>query len=159
MSKQGEDGSALNNDTAQEARIKKEFNMATELVKCTASKIVSKDAQGNTIERKLDTPLELSVAFDFGDNLADAVAKHTEAQVFALYKSKGVIAVQDAGRRLLMSGKTPEAVLAAMKDFKFGATIKVPVDPKQAAIQAMGGMTPEEKKAFIAELAKLAKGE
>lgn len=130
--------------------------MATEMVKCTSSKIVTKDAQGNVVEEKKDQ--EVQIPFNFGDNLQDAIALHSETQVYNLYKAKGVIAVQDAARRLLTAGKTPEEVSALMKDFKFGTTMRAPVDPKAAAISAMSAMSPEEKKAFLAELAKLAKG-
>lgn len=134
--------------------------MATEMVKCTSGKLIQEvEEDGKKVQKAIpvDPALEVTVPFDFGGTLEEAIALHTKDQVFALYKAKGVIAVQDAGRRLLAQGKTPEQVIEAMKSFKFGITLKAPVDPKAAALAALGTMSPEERKAFLAELAKVAK--
>lgn len=131
--------------------------MAIEMVKCTAGKIKSVGPDGKESLVPVDPPIEVSVSFDFGADLDEAVEKHTKEQVFALYKAKGVIAVQDAGRRLLTSGKSPEEVIELMKSFKFGMTLRTPVDPKTAAMSALSGMTPEERTQFLKDLTKIAK--
>jgi hypothetical protein len=115
--------------------------MATEMVKCESAKV-----PGVSVE----------VPYDFGSNLAEATAKHGESAVFANYRKGATIEVQNVGRRLLIAGKPPAEIATVVSGHKLGTSMRLPTDPKAAAMAALTGMTPEERKAFLRELQQMA---
>jgi hypothetical protein len=124
--------------TSISERIRK---MATEMVKCESAKV-----PGVSVE----------VPFDFGANLEDAKTKHGESAVFANYRKGATIEVQNVGRRLLIAGKPPAEIATVVSGHKLGTSMRLPTDPKAAAMAALTGMTPEERKAFLRELQQMA---
>jgi hypothetical protein len=94
---------------------------------------------------------ELTVDYNFGENLAEAVKLFGEDVVFSLYRAKGVIIIQDLVRRLLTDGKTEEEVAKTIAEYKLGVVLprgkkKSPKETLQAAIAS--AKTPEDLKAI-----------
>ena len=99
-----------------------------------------------------DEVKEVVVQYDFGDNLAEAVAKFGEEIVFTNARRNMVIGLQGVIRRLIETNKA-ELAQSTADAYKPGVQMeRGKVDPKQRAIAAFRGMTPEERAEFIREL-------
>lgn len=120
--------------------------MAMEQIDVKTDKM--KDAEGK--------PVSTSFAKDFGANLAESVKLFGETVVHKLFRAKGVIEVQDVARNALAAGKTPKEAADLAIAHKLGESTRVSKDPVAAGIAAMASMTPEQRKAFLAELQKKA---
>jgi hypothetical protein len=119
-----------------------------ETIKISTGKI--KGSDGN--------PASISVKYDFGDDLADAVRKYGEDVVFDLYKAAGSIRVQNVARTALVNNKTREEAVALAENYVLGTSFsKGPRDPVRTAVSAVSKMSPEEEKKFILELKERAK--
>lgn len=102
--------------------------------------------------------LEGIVPYSLPESLAEAGTMFSEAVALSLLNQKLVIFVQDTWRRNVAAGtdlvKATELAATAKPGMP---TPRAPIDPQAAAKAAMSGMSPEERKAFIASLAQLAK--
>lgn len=93
--------------------------------------------------------------FDFGTTTDEAVAKFGAEAVFNGFERSAVIAYQNKVRTLLNAGKTDDEIKTIMADWMPGVVTRTPgvkKDPKAAMLERFAKMTPEERKAFIAEL-------
>ena len=98
-------------------------------------------------------PVSISIEYDFGDDLDDAIEKYGETVVFDLYKAAGSIRVQNVARSALFNGKTPEEAVKLAEKYVLGTSFSVgPRDPVRTAEAAVGRMSPEEEKEFILKL-------
>ncbi len=103
-------------------------------------------------------PVSISIEYDFGDNLADAIAKYGEVAVFNLYKSAASIRVQNIARTALLNKKTPEEAVKLTSSYVLGTSFSMgPRDPVRTAETAVSKMSPEEEKEFILKLKERAK--
>lgn len=122
-------------------------------VKVQSSKIdpVGKDAEGN------DIPWSYETKYDFGGNVQGAVALAGEATVYDLYEAKAKIQLQDGIRKLGEAGKSTEEIDDFVKTWTPGTTVKLGGDPREGAKRYLEKLDPAERKAFLKELAELAK--
>lgn len=97
-----------------------------------------------------DENREATASYDFGDDLASAVKKTSEAVVFTNYVQSAKITLQAGMRRALKDGKDP---LAFVSGFVPGiATARAAVDPVIAMKAKFTGMTKAERAEFLGEL-------
>jgi len=119
-----------------------------EMIKVSTGKIKGPD--GN--------PVSISVKYNFGDNLADAVEKYGEAVVFDLYRAAAMIRVQNVARSALLNGKAPEEAVKLAEKYVLGTSVsKGPRDPVRTAETAVSRMSPEDEKKFLLKLKERAK--
>jgi hypothetical protein len=119
-----------------------------ETIKVSTGKI--KGSDGN--------PVSISIEYDFGDNLADAIKKYGEVVVFDLYKAAASIRVQNVARTALLNNKTPDEAVKLAEKYVLGTSFSTgPRDPVRTAVSAVSKMSPEEEKKFILELKERAK--
>lgn len=119
-----------------------------ETIKVSTGKIKGSDGK----------PVSISIEYDFGDNLADAIAKYGEVAVFNLYKSAASIKVQNIARTALLNKKTPEEAVKLASSYVLGTSFSMgPRDPVRTAETAVSKMSPEEEKEFILKLKERAK--
>lgn len=104
-----------------------------------------------------DASPPVTIEYDLGNNLQDAVKKFGEEVVFSHWKSSATIAVQSRMRAAMKedveAGRKPSAdkVAKALADYKIG--VKKPgVSKVEKAKKYIGEMSDEEKKALLAEL-------
>lgn len=98
-------------------------------------------------------PVSISIEYDFGDNLEDAVEKYGEDVVFDLYQAAASIRVRNVARSALLNGKTPEEAVKLASTYVLGTSFSMgPRDPVRTAETAVGRMSPEEEKQFILKL-------
>ena len=96
-----------------------------------------------------DEAEKVSTSYDFGEDLADATKKFSEAIVFAHWRASVVIGLQNYMRALLKAGKTAEEIIKAVKEeWKPGvrAPAKSPVEKAQSLFDSL---TPEQQDALI----------
>lgn len=128
--------------------------MALESIKVSCNQIKNKDG----IFEKLPKAIDGIVSYDVPTSTAESVEKLGETVSIGLIQQKLRIFVQDTWRRLVANGTSPEEASKLAAIAKPGVTTRTPIDPKQAAMAALGGMSPDERKAFIASLVEAAKG-
>jgi len=98
---------------------------------------------------KTDNELrKVSVAYDFGDDLADAGMKFGEDVVFNIYKQQAVIKLQAVIRNAAEAGKTDEEIAEAAAEWKPGLVVKA--DPVAAILKKV--KSPEQLAEIIAKL-------
>jgi len=97
----------------------------------------------------------VEVEYDFGDNLQDAVEKFGEDVVFSQFKQKCKVALQAVLRNWLAAGVSDEEIQNKVQAWKIGLGPQKK-DPKQKLLEKFASMSDEEKKAFLAELKKMA---
>lgn len=112
-----------------------------------------------TVAKKDGTEGQEVVSFsvDYGDNLQELVAKNGEAVAYSAAIRQLTTDIANYVRAACR--KTPanqDAIVAAAKEKKPGVkavSVKAPVDPIAAlrALAASGNLSPEEKKAKLAE--------
>ena len=108
----------------------------------SATEVTAKVGRGDEAE-------SVSTAYDFGDDLPDAVKKFTDKVVFAHWIASVTIGLQNYMRALLKSGKGAAEILKAVKDeWKPGvrAPAKSPVEKAQSLFDSL---TPEQQDALI----------
>ena len=97
-----------------------------------------------------DETKEVTVQYDFGDNLEDAVERYGKEVVFTNFRANSKIVLQAGLRRCLEKGKDPAEFASR---FKPGVqTVSPAVDPVTAAKNAFASMGEDERKAFLKEL-------
>lgn len=99
----------------------------------------------------------ITIEYEFGKNIKEAVAKFGEEVVYSHFLSSGVIALQSRMRAAMApdvdAGKKPSAakVTTALNDWKLG--IRQPgVSKLEKAKKFVGAMSDEEKAALLKEL-------
>jgi len=93
---------------------------------------------------------ETAVSYNFGKNLADAVAKFTEDVVFTNFRQAAKITLQAGLRRCLEAGKDPVEFAGKFKPGVQTATGAV--DPVVAMKAKFAGMSNEERAEFLNDL-------
>lgn len=108
----------------------------------------------------------VTVHYDFGDNLAEAVQMFGDDVVYGKFKAAAVVDLQAVLRRNMFdeTGEgdnvtlvpvDSETVQTRIADWKPGVTTRVFKSPKEKALAALKGMSPAE----IAEMLKELEGE
>ena len=119
-----------------------------ETIKVSTGKIKGSDGK----------PVSISIEYDFGENLEDAIKKYGEVVVFDLYKAAANIRVQNIARSALLNGKAPEEVVKLAEKYVLGTSVsKGPRDPVRTAETAVSRMSPEDEKKFLLKLKERAK--
>ena len=93
-----------------------------------------------------------TIEYDFGDNLAAASKLFGDAVVYSQYKAQATVRAQAIIRDGLKKGKTQDEISAIMAGWKPGVKISIAGDPKANFLSLFSTMTPEERKATLAEL-------
>jgi len=115
--------------------------------------------------KRKDNDYQVTVGFDFGDNLEEAVEKFGSEVVFVKFKQSAIIDLQSIIRREMFEEVVDkegnvtelkrvgqEKIQAAVDSWKPGATTRVIKSPKEKAMEALKNMSPAEIKAMLAEL-------
>lgn len=106
---------------------------------------------------------QVTVEYDFGENLQEAVEMFGDDVVFSKFKAAATVDLQSVIRRNMFDeqgegdDKTlipvdAETVQERISDWRPGVTTRVTKSPKEKALDAMKNMSPEEIKALLAEL-------
>lgn len=133
---------------------------STNIAVSCSKKYETATIDGKQVKNLVNIPkIDGVVPYSLPETLDEAKTMFGEAIALSLLNQKVTIFVQDTWRRAVASGtdvaKATELASAAKPGMP---TPRAPIDPKAAASAAMAGMSPEERKAFIASLAQLAKG-
>jgi len=131
--------------------------MAIEQIKVTCTQKREIGPDNKPVFKKLDKPIEGVVSYEIPASMDEAKAQLGEAISTSLIQQKLRIFVQDTWRRLVAAGTDPALATTQAQAAKPGLVTRTPADPKATAVAALSGMTPEERKAFIASLAEMAK--
>jgi len=107
----------------------------------------------------------VTVSYDFGDNLSEAVELFGEDVIFAKFKQAAIVDFQSVLRRHMFTvegegdsvtltaiNSEDVAVNEAVADWKPGVSTRVTKTPKEKAIAALKIMSPEEIEQMLAEL-------
>lgn len=89
------------------------------------------------------------VNYNFGDNLEDAVETFGEDVVFGRYLASARIECQTIIRRGISAGKTDDEIVQMVKDWKPGTRMSVKKTDVEKAREALGRMTPEERRQLL----------
>ena len=95
---------------------------------------------------------EITVDFDYGANLDEAVEKFGPEPIYDDFVASDVITVQNLIRNLARSGKSDEEIRAAVANRKPGTSRRGKADPLAALLNKFGKMTPEKQDEFINKL-------
>ena len=96
---------------------------------------------------------EISVEYDFGDDLDQAVALCGAETVFSNYKANATVALQGVLRAKLKAGMHHDQIVALVNEWKPGTVLsKTAVDPEQAIKTAFASWSPEKKAEFLKNL-------
>jgi hypothetical protein len=99
---------------------------------------------------------EMSVLYDFGDNLDGAIAKFGADVVYDNYVRSAKITIQAAMRRWAAAGKTENEIADLVGAMKIGVAAERVVDPIGATLKKFATMTPEEQSALLEKLRAMA---
>lgn len=107
----------------------------------------------------------VTVGYDFGDNLNEAVELFGEDVIFAKFKQAAIVDFQSILRRHMFTvdgegdsvtltaiDSEDVALIEAVADWKPGVSTRVTKSPKEKAMAALKGMSPEEIEQMLAEL-------
>ncbi len=94
----------------------------------------------------------VSVEYDFGDNLEEAVEAYGENVVFDLYHDQAVIALQNYVRRLMKQGKTQEEIQQAVSAWRPGVSTRQRKSPAEKLRQLLQGVPKEQVQKMLAEM-------
>lgn len=106
-----------------------------------------------------DSSRSITVSFDFGESLQDAVEKFGEEAVFSGFKADARVGLQAKVRGMLKATEedsealkyTDEEIVAAIAEYKPGTKNRQSADPL-AKLQAMlAKFTPEQRAALLAQ--------
>lgn len=96
----------------------------------------------------------LTVDFDLGENLKDAVKKFGEDAVYRGFQQAEVVNVQGHIRRLLKAGKTDKEIVESLNDYEVGAKKKRGKTAMEKTMDLWEKLTPEERKALLSKVKK-----
>ena len=94
------------------------------------------------------------IAYDFGENIEDAVKKFGAEVVFTNFKRTATITAQAAMRRSLEGGKSQEDIAASMAGWQPGVAMERVVDPVAALVSRWDNYSAEEQAEIIKKLKK-----
>jgi len=109
----------------------------------------------NVTAKDPSTEREVTVAYNFGDNIADAIAKFGEDVVFAAFVADAKVGLQAAIRTKLRAKKEDESsytdaeVIEAASTWVPGAKTRTAADPMAKLQALLGKLTPEQKAALL----------
>lgn len=108
---------------------------------------------------------QVTVPYDFGDNLQEAVELFGDDVVFSKFKAAAIVDFQGVLRRGMFDeeGEGDDKTLIpvdsetlasreTISGWKPGVTTRVSKSPKEKALAALKGMSPEDIAAMLAEL-------
>jgi hypothetical protein len=107
-----------------------------------------KDEDGNTVDSH-----ELSVEYDFGSTLDDAVELFSEEIVLAHFKAHAVVSLQS---RMRSAAKLGQDVQEAADGWKPGQVTRRGKSPVEKAMGAFEKMSDDQQQAFIEQLKEAA---
>ena len=100
---------------------------------------------------------ELTVDYNLGETIAEAVKLFGEEVVMSIFKAKAVIIIQDTIRRNLVAGKTDAEIKALIAGYKLGIVAVRSGKSEDKFIEGLAKKSPEAQADFIAKLkAKIA---
>lgn len=111
-----------------------------------------------TAKRKIDVDGQkvgktVTAEYDFGNDLADAVAKHSEEIVFSNYRANGKVTIQALIGRNIEAKVSDENIKDVVAKYKLGApTERAAKDPTKDIIALWPGMSEEERQNFLKKL-------
>ena len=94
----------------------------------------------------------ITVTYDFGENLAEAVQLFGEEVVFTGFRHNATIALQGLVRPELDKGTDPEAIKQKAAAWKPGVVTRSASDPISAIVGKWATMTDEQRKALMQKL-------
>lgn len=103
------------------------------------------------IEAKLTDSEPVSVEYDFGDTLAEAVEKFGEEVVFTRYKAAAVIDLQALMRNMIRAQKSEDEIREAVSEWKPGVRQLKGKSKEERARELLGKLSAEERAAILAE--------
>lgn len=107
-------------------------------------------AQGKTSD---GTARSVTVDYDFGENLEEAVGLVGEAVVFANYKASAKITLQALVRRHIAAGDDDDKIVAAVDAWKPGMPSERKVkDPTKNILEAWPKMSEADRADFLRQL-------
>jgi len=120
----------------------------------------SKDRPAGVIDvtaKLKDSDRAITIPFNFGANLDEAVELYGEDVVFQKYRQAAVVDLQAAIRRHLQpdaegKSKTDEEIITALSEWKPGLVTRTRKSPKEKALEALQKMSEEDRAALMAEL-------
>lgn len=96
---------------------------------------------------------EMTVGYDFGDTLADAIAKFGEEVVFSNFKQSAVISLQGNVRRYMEQGKlTDEEIEKKVGEWKPQIAKVSTTDATEAILKKAAKMSEKERAELIEKL-------
>lgn len=110
-----------------------------------------KDAEG---KNQYD---EVTIDYDFGDDLNQAVELCGEEVVFSQFVSAAKVSLQGIMRAKLKAGLGQDAIQSFCNEWKPGMVVaKTTVDPIQATMDAFATWSPEKREEYIRQLTSVA---
>ena len=106
------------------------------------------------IEAKLTDSEPVSVDYDFGDTLAQAVEKFGEEVVFTRYKAAAVIDLQAYMRNMIRSEKSEDDIRSEVAAWVPGIRQSKGKSKEEKAREILSKLSAEERAAILAEFAK-----
>jgi len=106
-----------------------------------------------------ETSPSATVQYDFGDNLAEAVALFGDDIVFSRFKAASIVDLQALIRRHL-DGETPKTeaeIQALVTEWRPGVTTRKRKSVKEKAEELFAGLSDSEKNALLESLLAQAK--
>ena len=108
----------------------------------TTTDVTAKVGRGDEADK-------VSTSYDFGEDLADATKKFSEAIVFAHWRASVTIGLQNYMRALLKAGKTAEEIIKAVKE-EWKPGVRVPAQsPVEKAESLFNSLSTEQQDALI----------
>ena len=105
--------------------------------------------KGRGVEAK-----SVTLEFNFGKDLQEAVKLYGESVVYEYYVGEAKIIFQNAVRQLIAAGKTQAEIAEKMKTWKPGVKAVRGKSPLEKVTGLLAKLTPEQKAAVKAALAK-----
>jgi len=93
-----------------------------------------------------------TIVVDFGEKLADMVAKFGEDVVFTNARGSFVITAQAAIRRYIEAGKSQEEISSLMASWKPGVALARTVDPVASLVSQWSSYSPEKQQEILRQL-------
>lgn len=108
---------------------------------------------------RTDTDREVSVDYDFGDDLASAVEKFGEETIYNAFKKSAVIDLQALIRRNMVAkegeeAKTDDEIQSLVNEWKPSDKARVTKSATDKVMDIWEGVSDEEKAAILEKLAQ-----
>lgn len=102
--------------------------------------------------KKLNSDRQVSIVYDFGDDLDAASEKFGSDVVMSNFVSKATITAQAAIRRFIEAGLSDEEIQDKMSSWKPGVALDRTIDPVAALMGKFGNMSADEQAELLAKL-------